>query len=1071
MPLNRDTIAIPVVKGLDLTTDARLVAPPSLLEAENTRFYGGGAKKRVGHEPLEVRGESDPVLGASKTDWVFGWGYTNGGTETRGAGDEEVDLLVSAMPEAGKLYGVAQRDSETLLWSGHRAYSYAPSQEDSQDPYSAEIGNAVMPSLHAEGIAKTQRRQSKPDLCDTGEIRLVVWVDDTDATPVVKYNIYDSVTSALLVANGTFVATDPLYARCFSLGSWVHCMVLDADTSTLKLHSIHTSDPNTVVQRSYGSCSGLSFDIWKHSEEVALLAQADTATIEVKWISPTGAGSAPSGTSHFSYTVTSASLVSVAYSPSGNVGLVWLDTSGGTNQLYAVVVDGEGNAILEPDNTPISAASFQADPVRLTLAPKEIQTSEGYDLWDLYYDEGDHLYGLRFWAGSGGINFGATKTRFYQGLVSRAFRVGDRTFVWAGHEATIQSTWFLLDEALLPVGHMDFGVANVTTSTDTTGFLTSANRHSSDTEFEFALTYRLRIPPDAVTQATSQIYSEPSIKWVTLDFLPRLRSVQAGRALYIAGAQVWSYDGSEVTEAGFHIGPELETPVVSAGGTLTADGTYSYRVDLCYRNALNEEIRSLSILTTGVGTTTGNQTITLTIPTCITRRENSYFLIYRNAMSSGVPLTNWWLLNSRDPASASFTPNDQTLATVDYVDNGAVTDTVIQTRELHPATDTYLQPISAPACEIIAGGRDRVWVGGGELLPGQVAPSRLFDPGETPSWNPYLNIQVDRSAEPLTGVGFIGEVGVFMRRDATYLIDSDGPDNVASGFWNPPRLALADMGSVDQESLARITHGLIFRSPAGFRLLGPGGALQPIGVPVDAFAQDFEVIGAVVVERDQEVRFYGAERTLVYNYLMDTWSRWSCGGVGVAKTTQAQGGLALIAREDGYLWIETPGVYTDGGSAYVHRLRFPWLHAGNLGDFQRVRRVGGLGRYADTEDMAHSVRLEFYYDEREFWEERIQWTLPDSSTNEDTFGAFTWGAGVWGDTSATASNLDDLTWEWVRRPARQKCSVFSVSIEDVNTTGPGFELSALTLELGVKPGLNRTPERTGSGSYRGNNGL
>jgi hypothetical protein len=1085
MPLPKDTIAIPVVKGLDLTTDARLVSPPSLLEAENTRFYGGGAKKRVGHQAIEVRGEGLTQLGAPKVDWVYGWGYTNSTPGNRPITSASVDLLTSRLPEAGKLYGLAQRDSETLLWSGHRAYSYTPSQDGNQDPYSAEIGNAVLPSLRAEPIAKSQRRQNFPDACDTGPggIRLVVWLDNTvTASPVAKYSIYDSDTSALIVSQATFSATKPLYARCFSLGSWVHTMVLDDDTDTVKLHSIHVSDPNTVVQRSYGSCTGKSFDIWKHTESLAVVAISDTTSIEVKWIGTDGSGTSGAFYNHFSYPVTGATTVTISRSYQGYLGLAWYKSAG---PEIGVAVTNAFGANLATSSTLTSGSYTTTSLARLTISAKGVKDTSGNDLWDLYWDNGTDLCAVRVWIEDGSVTKSVQKKRFRHTLASRAFRVGDRTFVWAGHLSIIQSTWFLLDEALLPVGKMDFGVANVFSDIpggNTTDFVASINWHgtspyesltSLNPNYELALSYKIRANPTSVSQASEAIFTEPSIKWVTLNFLPRLRTVQAGRCLYIAGAQVWSYDGAELTEAGFHIGPELSTPIASAGGSLTTGGTYSYRVDLCYRNAQNEEVRSLSILTNSVVLDGGgaNRTITLTIPTCVTRRTNSYFLIYRNAMSSGVPLVNWWLLNSRDPGHADFRSNDLSVNTVTYVDSGAVNDTTIQTRELHPATDTYIQPISAPACEIIAGGRDRVWVGGGELLPGQVAPSRLFDPGETPSWNPYLNVQVDRSSEPLTSIGFIGEVGVLMRRDATYLIDSDGPDNIAQGFWNPPRLAISDLGAVDQESLARISQGLIFRSPAGFRLLGPGGALTPIGMPTDSVARDFTVVGAVVVEKDQEVRFYGTDSTLVYNYLFDTWYRWSCGGTGVAKTTQAQGGLALVARDDGYLWVETPGTYTDGGVPYSHRLRFPWLHAGNLGDFQRVRYVGGLGRFGDLEDKDHTLRLQFYYDEREFWEERIEWTLPDTSTNQDVWGAEAWGAGVWGDTSADVSKLEDLTWEWKRRPARQKCSVFSVSIEDVNTTGPGFELSALTLELGLKPGLNRGPERTGSGSFRGNNGL
>ncbi len=159
-------------------------------------------------------------------------------------------------------------------------------------------------------------------------------------------------------------------------------------------------------------------------------------------------------------------------------------------------------------------------------------------------------------------------------------------------------------------------------------------------------------------------------------------------------------------------------------------------------------------------------------------------------------------------------------------------------------------------------------------------------------------------------------------------------------------------------------------------------------------------------------------------------------------------------------------MYTDGPNNYTHRIRFPWLHAGNLGDFQRVRRIQGLGRFADS--LAHNVHVDVYYDEREFVEESFDWVMPDTdSSNTDTWGASTWGAGVWGDTAAVANGLHDSVWEWTRDPNRQKCSVFSVAIDDNNPAGAGFVLTALGLELAKKEGLNRTPERGGTSNSRG----
>lgn len=1033
MAIPSETVALPVVKGLDLTTDDRLLTPPALLEAENTQFTGGGAHKRRGHLAHRVKSA----------------GYFGAPTLTRVAGDEDVDFWHSAATYSGDLLGVFERDDETVAWDGVDLFSYIPSQAGATDPVFIRLNGAI-PVLSSTPLSKVNEHQGYPEMADNGTTRVVAWINEHSK---VKYAIYDS-NSGTLVASGQLAVTTAQYLRAVTLGAWMHLVVKDSDDGMVKLYSIASATPTSVVYRSLGPAT--HFDLWKHSDSEVVLARGTIDGIYIDWFGTLGGGT--SRTSQVYSPVFSAWGGPLSVCTHGSyIAVAWFDPAGtqmgGTSPTIQVTLLTDSGPALS--TTFITVAACE----RLTVTSRDSVSSLGYPILDVFWDDGSHTYRERFFHRSGfGFMAGTLHTRYHVTLASRAFNIEDRTFLWAAFTSPggVQSTWFLLDETLLPVGRCDFAVAN---TVGLTGRVAGIN-WTTQTAPHLALGYKLRVNATSAN-VTDGIYTEPCVRATYLDFRGSLNTAQAGRTTYIAGAQLWGYDGRELLEAGFHLGPET-TLGQSSGGSLTALGTYSYRVDLCHRNAQNEEVRSLSILTSSLTLSGGNQTIAVTFNSVLTRRADSYFLIYRNAMSSGVPLVNWWLLNSRDPASASYLANDLTVSSFTYTDTGAVDDVTIQTRELHPASDTYVQPVSAPACEVVAAGRDRLWVAGGELLPGQVAPSRLFDPGECPTFNPYLAIQVDRSNEPVTGIGFIGEVGVIFRPNTTYLLDSDGPDNNADGAWNYPRLGLADVGATSQKSVARIPQGLVFQSSAGFRIIGPGGALTPLQ-PLDSLAKDLTLTGSLVIESDQEVRFYTATETLVYNYLYDTWARWSCGGIGVARQA---GGLALVARSDGHLWVETDGVWTDGGSYYTHRIRTAWLHGGNVGEFQRVRRVGAVGKYADLGDKTHNLRLELFYDAREFWEDRHEWSYPDSTTNQDTWGAATWGAGVWGDTSATVSNLEDLTWDWQRAPAIQKCNSVSIALEDYNTDGPGFVLSAFTLELARKPGLDRGPMRTGTGSYR-----
>lgn len=65
-----------------------------------------------------------------------------------------------------------------------------------------------------------------------------------------------------------------------------------------------------------------------------------------------------------------------------------------------------------------------------------------------------------------------------------------------------------------------------------------------------------------------------------------------------------------------------------------------------------------------------------------------------------------------------------------------------------------------------------------------------------------------------------------------------------------------------------------------------------------------------------------------------------------------------------------------------------------------------------------------------------------------------------GDDSGTG--FRDSVWRWRRRLARQKCSVISVAIDDDYTPGPGFTLTALSLQIARKPGLDRVAWQGGT---------
>jgi hypothetical protein len=1074
MSLVRDTVAIPVARGINVNTPARLVDAQELLEAQNVRFTSAaGARKRRGHNGQRVRGASPLPSGWTLPEftkstyvapyftgdrnihpnWYLGYGFQDSAVP-----DHTVALPKSEHPDS-PAYGMASRDNESLVWDGNRLLSRTDLSLNGG--YFSELP-AVMPALHSEPFAKANVAQNTPDVADNGTIRVAVWVSNGRA----YYSVFDSSTSALINGPTLLPSLGVVAVRATPIGTWIHMFVSSSDTDSVELHSVHSGTPTSLRSRSLGECNGY-FDVWNHKDESLAVAISRNTEIMVRRLDVDGSLILAENflVDTGSDTV---SAVSVCQHPQSNtLALAWRATT--EIGPFVRVKSCQFNQATGVATSAVQTlGTVTAANRAVAIVPKWLAALTD-DVWNVYWDDYSTYSTLNIsrWTATDGSVYSASA--FHLQLGSQGFRVGDRTFIWASRNSTYQSAWVLLDEALKPVGRAEYVTAKTPSPSDTAYANFSVNWTGEAPEkdrcvYHFALSTRVRVPvePTTIGENPPPVYSEPYIKFATIDFLPPLRSAQAGRTTYFAGAQLWSYDGADLTEAGFLFAPEGVTVAEADGGSLEAAGQYIWRVDLCYRNAQNEEIRSASFYTDQLVLTGSNKSATLTIPTFLTRRENAYFLIFRNQTAG----TTWNLCNSRDPLSPLFLANDQSVQSVTYTDS-TVTDTELITRELHPNQSfDYLDPFAAPAAEVIAAGRDRLWLAGGEIPAGQVYPSRLFDPGEVPAFHANLAIQVDRSAEAITAIGFIGEYTVFFRPTQAYILDNDGPDNIGQGDWNTPRDSEAKLGAISQESVVTVGGGILFQSPAGIRMFSPGGQVAPIGEPVDSLVETLNITAAVLISKDQEVRFYDYDGvTLVFNYQYNTWSTWTISAAGAIRDPQTN--LAVVVTPTGTLLREAEDVWTDNGGVYKMRIRFAWLRAGSLLDYQQVRRVGAVGEGTD-----HKVHVDVYYNERDYAEEWFDWEMPDEGVqNEDTFGANNFGDGNFGDTNATAGiEMHDATWPWRRRLFRRKCSVISVAIDDNYTNGEGFTLTALVLELAKKPGLDRTPWHGGTYTNTGGSG-
>lgn len=1034
-----DTVAIPLAGGVDLNSRIRLVDPANLAKAENVYYpQSGGPEKRRGHRAYRLYDAFADYEGPAPDSNLYGYGLID---------VESLPTGSCAFPQAGRIRDILVYDNREVAWDGWRLYEPIEAGESGK----CKTVTAYLPSLRTAPTAKTQNTQMWADAAENAVTRVVAYIETVEGGAANAYaKLYDVATGSLkFTAHLNTGSNDPVYLRTVSCGEYVHVLVSDSSDEVVYCYTFHNSGTDVLRVTpviTVDTAIVTTFDVWKFDESRFLVAGIDT-NIKMTWVNSTGTVNLTMFSQNTTFSVSTVPLnVAVCVHPvSRNIAVFYDD---GVFQKYRLF-DENSTALFATQNV----GSF-GDIVHLAIAPS-------------YVDEFYHLYFDRYGAGTISVNktlfeydtLVSELVRFNARLASRACRVGNVPFVWVNNVTentvtlSLQTTHFLLDTNLLPVGKCDYTTAVLNAETKWLpgiNFAVSDDGTWNTVKFHGALMYTERLVIDDVGDGADVAFSDEGIKFYTLDFMPeKLSYTQAGKALYIAGAQLWSYDGETLREAHIPIGvDDIELAKSNGAGALTPLGVYSYRIDLCYKNAQNEECRAISFLTDDITMGAADDTIELTIHQPLTRVVDGYFLIFRKE-SNG---SQWFLVNNRIADPLMYNPGT---ATVVYTD--LIADAVLTDNEQHPANSAgFIQPIAAPACEYVAFGQNRLWVAGGEILPGEIWPSRLFYTGQVPAFSWVLAFQVDRTTDPVTGFAFQSNYGVVFKKDSTHIVTGNiSPNILAPGVAPDVQQALSDRGCINHKSIGRLFNSIAFQSASGYQLVNAAGQMEDVGFQVRNAKGT--CIGALLVKEDEHLRFYQSdEATLVFDYKDKLWTTFNFNTIPNAAALSNRTGMAVLARNNELLY-EDVDAYRDGDYTYHYTIRTAPL-AKQIGGLQRVRRVYCIG---EKDGVPPPVTIRIFQDTHDWWTVQVAWDYSDD-LNTSVIGNGTIGTGFIGDPNSTLAFRDDI-WRWrYRLPhKKQKCEDVAIELTDKGRMNQNKWIPvAFALEVGTKHGLDRLSKRT-----------
>ena len=541
---------------------------------------------------------------------------------------------------------------------------------------------------------------------------------------------------------------------------------------------------------------------------------------------------------------------------------------------------------------------------------------------------------------------------------------------------------------------------------------------------------------------------------------PPLSHKPVGDELMISGGYLATFDGTSLFENAPFAFPEIMNSTQSTGtGALLADSTYYWQaVWLCRDSTglIHRSAPSRVVSEEGPGSaTTWYQTVQVTTPQ-ITHLRPEFgttwsVQLYQSRDDGGA---NLQLLHEApvnlDIAGVTFTPGF-----------GVFGPEPAGSRLTVPYTaGSILENRQPPAFLDFKVGPQRA-MGISAEQPHQIHVTKLPEYGVGFEFNPNLSLEVAPHVK-FTALGVIDEKFVLFTKDQVFIVGSDGPDNRGRGNFTSPRLVNSDTGCSEKRSVVEGPFGVIFRGKRGFYLVDRAGNLSYIGAPVEDTLDGLTITSTVVIAKDQIVKWCTTSSiSIFYNYVKNVWY--------VEKEAKAfQDATTLNGL---YHWLEGGSsgwavgkeraasdtnyadtrVYSssEGGSVPIPnnlRVKTAWIKLAGLQGYKRIWWVNVLGINRDTdlggiavENGSLYVRLYYDYDESNYTAYSVEMDM-------------------------TTYPADDPFFIKVK-PDQQKCTAIKVEILEVaplSSTGPdvsgyseGFRLSGLALDVGILPGSYR----------------
>jgi hypothetical protein len=501
--------------------------------------------------------------------------------------------------------------------------------------------------------------------------------------------------------------------------------------------------------------------------------------------------------------------------------------------------------------------------------------------------------------------------------------------------------------------------------------------------------------------------------------------IKLGENLHFSGGFLTEFDGEKLFENGFHLKcPTPTVTLISAAGNLT--GVYRYVGVLRYTDKNGQVSRSQpsDVVTTSTAAADWFQVDMISVPFGV-KAVSCVVEIYRT--QSGGSSFNLCLEIPVNMYSSGFA-----WPVASVIDNNS--DASISNNTILYTSGGVLENNPGRAASHVFQGGNRVFcVGLNDENEMSYSKKKLF--AESVNFNDNQIIRFDsaqfNTLGGLTAGAYMDGKIIGFKRNSILYIAGDGPlETGLQNTFTDPELISSETGCTEPRSVVLTPAGVMFKGEKGIYLLDRGMNTQYIGSSVEEF-NSFNVVSACHVDKKNQVIFSiissnaSEKYQLAYDYFTQQWSLTK--NIRALDADIIDGDHVILSASNNTPYVNNGDDFFDDSASYSVRVKTPWIKVSGIQDFGRIWSVEILGKFKS----AHTLRVIAYYDYETSYSETYDIT----------------------------PLVSDSQYQYRCHLRKQKCEAVQFEIQDLDQAGTGesMELSAITLEVGLRKGSFKLP--------------